>query len=260
MFVTAESILEKPSIKKHFGKKIVSGYPEKLISFEQSILVKNVKNLQSIWDYVSFDLIRNHVDTLEIVTIPVTDKHIEWIRENIKIESFLNMISTHYRKIGCIEIQTFINDTFNQLQKLLDKGVKVTSPKRWRLVDFHDHVSYLYLENTTVNNKLQTIITPYQKGEYTLSQPKNSLDIIIWGKKVKNCVASYEERIGKSLWIFFLEKDGVPFYTVETDMKNYHIKQIVSQCNGSVNSEGRDFAQNLIKEAIKSNKIKEEGN
>jgi hypothetical protein len=161
------------------------------------------------------------------------------------------MIGNHYRKVGCIEINTFINDTFSQLEKLLVKKVSVPAPKRWRLIDFHDHVSYLYLENTTQNNELKTIIKPYNSEEYTVSQPPNSLSIIIWGKKVKNCVASYEERIGKSIWIFFIEKDGVPFYTVETDKtKKYNIKQIVSQCNGSVTDEGRKLAQKLILDAV----------
>jgi hypothetical protein len=33
-------------------------------------------------------------------------------------------------------------------------------------------------------------------------------------------------------------------------MRHYHIKQIVSQCNGSVNQAGQDFAQALIMEAV----------
>jgi len=251
MLFRPEEILNKASIKKHYGTKLTAGYPQALIDFEQSILIENVKTIQSIWSYVSIDLIRNNIDYLEIISLPITKKHTDWILSNIKVESFLNMIGNHYRKVGCIEINTFINDTFSQLEKLLVKKVSVPAPKRWRLIDFHDHVSYLYLENTTQNNELKTIIKPYNSEEYTVSQPPNSLSIIIWGKKVKNCVASYEERIGKSIWIFFIEKDGVPFYTVETDKtKKYNIKQIVSQCNGSVTDEGRKLAQKLILDAV----------
>lgn len=254
MLFTPEELLQKASIKKHYGAKIISGYPQPLVEFEQSILIKNVQKIQSIWSYVSFDLIRNNIDFLEIVSLPIEDTIVEWIRMNMKLESFLNMIGNHYRKVGCIDINTFINDTFNQLNKLLKKDIEVCAPKRWRLIDFHDHISYLYLENTTQNNELKTIIKPYNEGEYTVSQPPNTLSIVIWGKKVKNCVASYEERIGKSLWIFFIEKDGVPLYTVETDKtKKYNIKQIVSQCNGSVNDEGKQLAQKLINSAVKFN-------
>lgn len=251
MLFQPEEFLNKSSIKKYYGTKLKEGYPQVLVDFEQSILIENIKKIQSIWSYVSLDIIRNNIDFLEIVKLPINKKHINWILSNIKVESFLNMIGSHYRKIGCIEINTFINDTFNQLEKLLTKGIEVPAPKRWRLIDFHDHVSYLYLENTTQNNILKTIIKPYKSGEYTVSQPENSLSIIIWGKKVKNCVASYEERIGKSIWIFFIEKDGVPFYTVETDKTKFNIKQIVSQCNGSVSDEGKKLAQDLIREATK---------
>ena len=247
MLTKSQEILNKPSIKKHYGSKLSSDYPQELIEFEQEILVSNVDILKSIWSYISIDLIRNHIDALEIVSLPITDNHIEWLRGNIKLESFLNMVTMHYNKVGCIEIDSFIRDTFNQLGKLLEKNINIAPPKRWRLVDFHDHISYLYLEHTTQNNILKTIIEPYESDGYTVSQPPNSLSIIIWGKKVKNCVASYEERIGKSIWIFFIEKDGVPLYTVETDMsKQYNIRQIVTQCNGSVNEEGRKLAHDLI--------------
>jgi len=255
MLIKPEQILSKPSIKKHYGEKLKTDYPKELIDFEQSILIENVKILQSMWDYISIDLIRNHIDSLEIVSLPIEEAHLEWLKSNIKLESFLNMVSTHYNKVGCIEIDSFIKDTFNQLKKLLEKNVSVKPPKRWRLTEFHDHVSYLYLEHTTQNNVLKTIIEPYSVDDYTVSQPANSLNIIIWGKKVKNCVASYEERIGKSIWIFFIEKDGVPLYTVETDLsKDLHIRQIVSQCNGRVDDEGRALAYKLIMEAFKQNK------
>lgn len=255
MLIKPEEIITKSSIKKHYGQKLKSDYPKELIDFEQEILIENVKILQTIWDYISIDLIRNHIDSLEIVSLPIEEAHIEWLKANIKLESFLNMVTMHYQKVGCIEIDTFIKDTFNQLKKLLEKNVSVKPPKRWRLTEFHDHVSYLYLEHTTQNNVLKTIIEPYSVDDYTVSQPPNSLSIIIWGKKVKNCVASYEERIGKSIWIFFIEKDGVPLYTVETDMsKDLHIRQIVSQCNGRVDDEGRALAHKLIMEAFKQNK------
>jgi hypothetical protein len=182
MQITSD-ILNKPSIKKHYGQKAVSGYPEALIEFEKTVFTKNIETLKKLWPYLSFDLTLNNIDWLEILPIPITQNHNDWLIQNIKPQSFLNMINQHYTKVGCISINTFI-------------------------------------------------------------------EIIIWGKKVKNCVASYEERIGESIWIFFIEKDGVPLYTVETDINHYHIKQIVSQCNGSVDTSGRDFAQALILEAV----------
>jgi len=250
MLISEISLLQKPSIKKHYGLKIQSGYPESLIEFEQSILLSNIKKIQGIWPYLSVDLVRNNIDFLEIVNLPINDSNSDWISQNIKLESFLNMIAMHYRKVGCIEIETFTKDTFNQLSKLIERKIVVSTPKRWRLIDFHDHVSYLYLKNTTKNNQLKTIIEPYVQGKYTLSQPKDTVSIIIWGKKVKNCVASYEERIGEDIWIFFIEKDGIPHYTVETDMKNFRIEQIVSQSNQSVNDEERNMAQTIINNAI----------
>jgi hypothetical protein len=248
----ADQIIKKSSIKKYYGEKIVSGYPEDLINFEQSTLIKNVKILQSIWSYISFDIVLNNISMLEIVNLKLDSDQIKWLRKNIKVESFLNMINRYYEKVGCIETLNTVNDTFDQLKKLLNDGVEVTPPKRWRMVEFHDHISYLYLENTTQNNPIKTLISPYTSGEYTISQPKESLELVMWGKRVKNCVASYEERIGNSIWIFMVTKNGIPTFTAETDMsKKFNIKQIVSQCNGSVSSEDQSIVHQLILSATK---------
>ena len=253
MLIQPNEFLNKPSIQKHYRSKLNNGYPHDLIDFEKNILIENIKNIQSIWSYISIDIICNNIDFLEILNFSITEKNSDWILRNIKIESFLNMIGNYYRKVGCIEANAYIKDVLDQLEKLIAMGVNVTQPKRWRMIDFHDHISYLYLENTTKNNKLKTLIDSYNIGNYIVSQPKNSLDIIIWGKKVKNCVASYEERIGETIWIFFIEKDGLPLYTVETDMtKNLNIKQIKSQCNGIVASNETIIIQKLILDASRN--------
>ena len=245
-----DQIFDKPSIKKHYGIKLISGYPEKLIEFEKTNVVKNTKIIQSIWPYVSFDIIRNHIELLEILNLNLSDDSIDWIRSNTKVESFLNMLDQYHQKTGCIEINNYLRDVFEQLEKLLKKSVEVSAPKRWRMVEFHDHISYLYVENTTNNVPIKTLIEPKTIHGHTIRQPKDTLDLVFWGKKVKNCVASYEERIGKGIWIFLIEKDNRPLYTVETD-KKFNIKQIVTQCNGFVDTMGQNLAHNLILEAVK---------
>lgn len=245
----SNQILEKPSIKRHYGNKLISNYPEKLIEFEKNNLIKNTEVIQSIWPYVSFDIIRNHIELLEILNLNLSQDSIDWIRSHVKVESFLNMLNQYYQKVGCIEIDHYARDTFDQLNKLLEKSVEVSAPKRWRMVEFHDHISDLYLEHTTNNIPIQTLIELKTINEYTIWQPKESLDLVFWGRKVKNCVASYEERIGDGIWIFFIEKNEQPLYTVETDMK-FNIKQIVTQCNGSVNAEQQQLIQDLILKTV----------
>lgn len=248
-----DQILNKPSIKKYYGEKISLGYVQTLIKFEQSCLVKNVGYIQKIWPYLSIDIVFNNIQFLEIIDLNLNEDQIDWLRKNIKLESFLHMIYKYYQKFGSIKTIDTYNDTFNQLKKLINNNVEVTPPKRWRMVEFHDHISYLYLENTTQNNPIKTIISPYSSGEYTISQPSNTIELVVWGKKVKNCVASYEERIGKSIWIFMVSENNVPKFTVETDMnKHFNIKQIVSQCNGHVSKEDSDFVHKLILDSTKN--------
>lgn len=245
-----DQILEKPSIKRHYGNKLISNYPENLIEFEKNNLIKNTEVIQSIWPYVSFDIIRNHIELLEILNLNLNHDSIDWIRSHVKVESFLNMLNQYYKKVGCIEIDYYARDTFDQLNKLLEKSVEVSTPKRWRMVEFHDHISELYLEHTTNNVPIQTLIEPKTINEYTIWQPKESLDLVFWGKKVKNCVASYEDRIGEEIWIFFIEENDRPLYTVETD-KKLNIKQIVTRYNGSVDVDKSNFVQDLIRKALR---------
>lgn len=248
-----DQILNKPSIKKYYGEKISLGYVQTLIEFEQSRLVKNVSHIQKIWPYLSIDIVFNNIEFLEIIDLDLNEDQIDWLRKNIKLESFLHMIYKYHQKFGSIKTIDTYNDTFNQLKKLIRNNVEVTPPKRWRMVEFHDHISYLYLENTTQNNPIKTIISPYTSGEYTISQPSSTIELVVWGKKVKNCVASYEERIGKSIWIFMVSENNVPKFTVETDMsKHFNIKQIVSQCNGHVSKEDSDFVHKLILDSTKN--------
>lgn len=246
----SSAILDKPSIVKYYGEKLISNYPKNLIEYEQKKLIDNVKCIQSIWSYASFDIIKNNIEMLEVLNLNFNDLIIEWIRSNIKLESFMNMLHKHYEKVGCLEFNTYSNDVFSQLEKLLRKSVVVSKPKRWRMVEFHDHISYQYICNTTDNQPIETIVSPKKIGNYTIKQPKDTLDIIMWGKKVKNCVASYEERIGNSIWIFFIEENEYPLYTVETD-KKFNIKQIVGQSNSSVDEKGVELSKKLIMEATK---------
>jgi hypothetical protein len=89
---------------------------------------------------------------------------------------------------------------------------------RWRLVDFHDNISYLFLMRDIVNVEFtdNTIKNPYTEGSWTIYQPKDSVALAMWAQKVRNCVRSREDNVhnGKSE-IVFVERDGVPAYTVE---------------------------------------------
>ena len=244
--------LEKPSVVKYYGEKLISNYPEKLIQYEKKKLVSNAKIIQSILSYVSFDIICNNIEFLEVLEFTESDLVIDWIQSNVKLESFMNMINRYYQKVGCIELKTYMNDIFGQLEKLLKKSVVVSRPKRWRMVDFHDHISYLYICNTTHNQPIKTIINPTKIDNYMIKQPEQTLDIVFWGNKVKNCVASREERIGKGTWIFFIEKDESPLYTVETDKKfNITEIQMVGKNSFNTDNEHRELASKLIMKATK---------
>jgi hypothetical protein len=211
-----------------------------------------------IWSDVTFDLIRVNIDCLEIVKLDfIYDEYdkldwppvFHWLCENITAKSFVHMISRYYKSIGSYKTNDIVRDTLCQLIVLIDKNISVSRPKRWRLMDFHDHISYLYLLNTTKNKPIEFIIEPYSNQEYSIYQPQDTLTLVKWAIRVKNCVASREYKIGKDIWIFFIERNRVPYYTVETTM-DYEIKEIKGPNNSSVTDDECNMALNMIKTAI----------
>jgi hypothetical protein len=129
---------------------------------------------------------------------------------------------------GIEDVNSQLKDTLDQLQKMLKSGTQIvpvthkddgTNKKwRWRLIDFHDNISYLYLmqeiENVEFTNN--TIKNPYQEDSWNVYQPKDSVALAMWAQKVKNCVRNRESNVhnGDSE-IVFIERDGLPAYTVE---------------------------------------------
>jgi hypothetical protein len=165
------------------------------------------------------------------------------------------MLSRVHGKQTLVTIESELRDTLEQLDKILRKSLEpVPKPRRWRLGDFHDHISALYIERSVGNTKYcdDLISTPYRKDNYKVFQPADTAELGKWGREVKNCVLSREGRIlnGESR-IVLIEEEERPKYTVQLrgDMENFTIEEIVGPCNSSLTPEQVSMCTSLIKEA-----------
>lgn len=242
-----------PYFKRYFNSKDIT---EMLSFYEVQNYIKNVIAIDSIWDDIEFDYFQQYHFVIETSVLSHLDNSTikKWMRGNLSLKTFLNMLSVYFPKVGYRDYQTNINDTFSQMTSLLDGGYEVSIPNRWRFVEFHDHISYLYLkrEIKNVEHKNEFIPVPFTKDNWKIRQPKDTLELATWGKKVRNCVLSYENKIiDKESVIVLIEKDGIPKYTFELDYKSPDIiKQKVGIGNSQLTNEETELCTKLIQSVL----------
>lgn len=258
-----------PYFRKYYNRIMVAmndstvqDYDKTKTFFQFFNYVNNISKFYQIWDSIPNDHFQNNREFLESAAIlkEVDCKTIaSWMRENISYESFFNMIRSYLTKNKVGEFCTLLNDTMNQLSKLLSgKKTKntVTRPNRWRLNEFHDHISYQFLKSTTKNREHDNTLipNPVDIDDWVIQQPKDTIELKVWGQQVRNCVASYEDSIlNDKLKIILLLQNSKPKYTVEIEpnvKRGIIIKQMVEQCNRQATPDERKLAETLIARAI----------
>lgn len=243
-----------PYFKRYFNSKDVT---EMVAFYEVQNYIKNIISIDAIWNDIGFDYFQQYHFVIETSVLSHFNNSIlkKWMSENLSHRTFLNMLSVYYPKVGYCVYQTNIADTFSQLVSLLDGGYEVSIPNRWRFVEFHDHISYLYLKKDikNVEHKNEFISIPFTKDKWKVYQPKDTLELAIWGKKVRNCVLSYENKIiNKESVIILIEEDGTPKYTFELDYNSPDIvKQKVGIGNSQLTNEETELCTKLIQSVTK---------
>jgi len=226
---------------------------------------KNISNISVIWSDVPVDYFREHNETINSMnfTRPKA-KAAKWLRENMSYESFFNMVKVHSAKVAnWSELDSVLNDTISQLDDIVDQPkLKLMKPKRWRLGEFHDHITELYVQKDIRNIEYENVHIPtayVRKDGWSAVQPKDTTELAVWASKVRNCVRSYESKIvNDQSKIILIKENDVPKFTVEigaekeVTVASLNIKQAVGYCNKQLTKEERDFVTQLIVEAITS--------
>lgn len=251
-----------------FRRLFISQDLKNLVSFYMiSNYISNINFLTSIWSEITYDYFQNHQEVLTRFDLYSgnNDNGVKtWMRDNMSYATFLHMISHFYSKEGFQRTLEIYTDTVTQLGKILSRyqnmNKEISRPKKWRLEEFHNHMSNLYLESTVTNKKhpVEFISAPVKKDNWKIYQPKDTLDLAMWGRSVRNCVLSYEDAIfSKKSAIFLIEENDKPTYTVELDYKELKkgrvsFRQIVGLTNRSsdLDSEKKNIVANLIESVI----------
>ena len=158
----------------------------------------------------------------------------------------------------------YINDTIKMFKVInRDKTLKdfYNTLKTTTMEELHNKYQLVYqaITNAKIEQEYQEVISQlnvqeYDNGEFSITIPKTTQDIINEGKALHHCVGVYVDKvIRREDMIYFLRKDrNVPYVTIEVKDKK------VTQIEGDMNNRfiGKDTPEyNAIKEWAALNKF-----
>lgn len=257
----SEDSLNSPFFSTPFFRKYVASQDlSDLVQFYLLVnYIKNVNMIYSIWKTVPVDYFQNFAEILQKFELHnVKPNTYEWLGNNMSSHTFLHMIAHFYSRNKYQDVIEQYTDAMKQLSEIIDRNYEVSPPNRWRLQDFHDYMSHLYMKSTVINKEHNNefLPLPVEVNGYKLYQPKDTLELAVWGKRVRNCVLSYENKIiANNSVIVLIEENENPKYTVELDyesLKNgdLQVKQVVGIANSSLNSDERSKVSDLLNQVI----------
>lgn len=158
----------------------------------------------------------------------------------------------------------YINDTIKMYKVInRDKTLKdfYNTLKTTTMEELHDKYQLVYkaITNAKIEQEYQEVISQlnvqeYDNGEFSITIPKTTKDIINEGKALHHCVGVYVDKIvRREDMIYFLRKDkNIPYVTIE--VKDKKVTQVEGDMNNRFISKNTP-EYNAIKEWAKLNKF-----
>jgi hypothetical protein len=246
-------------------------------------LVQSIDYVNKIWPDCPIDYYQTHTTDLLGVRLDryLPERTITWLRTNMQPASFFNILKQHYtlQFYSTTErdrirystpadtgIVTFSfaewNDTLSMLDNVLENGMPVTAPKRWRLTEFHDHVQVeawkIKNPNVSLSQDLFPVPVKVEVGDerWSFFQPHGTHQLSAWGEAVRNCVGDvkeYAEGVRKKKhFIVLCMVDNKPQFTVQlkVDMGMMSVSQIVGMSNRRLTDEQKDAYTQAFSKAL----------
>ena len=135
---------------------------------------------------------------------------------------------------------------------ILSADKTLTTPKRWRITEFHDHVQAEAWKVEHTNQTLPQDLFPapvkvqVNEQTWTFIQPHDLHQLAAWGQAVRNCVGNakhYADDVKKKKHFIVLAMvDHKPLFTIQLEVNNgmMSVKQIKGVANQSLSNNERD--------------------
>lgn len=256
---------------------------------ELQVFIDSVCHIKCIWRDMDINYLHSRYHHLS--RIEISGYHSEtaypWLRENLPVESFLNMQCKSYdthldrainasyttrvdSRTGNVHMYDHVwRDTYQMLTQCIAANLDQAKlkPKRWRMQDWHDH---LMAETWKLSNPLTSLpqklfpepikvplrgiaslAEPDVISNYTFLQPLDTHMLAHWGRTVRNCVGShgYADGIKKYRHMIVLVMiDSTPRYTVQLTVDCGIMH--VAQIADVANKNLNTFDRNLVEQQL----------
>lgn len=252
----------------------------------------SVYEIKDIYKDMDLNLLHSRYDWLCMTVMPgyhSSTGH-NWLRENLPVQSFLNMLEQHYKHE--VETKEYRNtdsttgnqhvymhlwrDTYEMLtQCIAAERTDNLKPRRWRMQDFHDHLMAeswkIQNPNVALPQKLfpspirvsfNDVINYTQSGtlssdgDFKFFQPIDTHQLAAWGRAVRNCVGGgygYAEGIKKMKHLIVLCMiNNKPRYTIQLTVDNgvMNVDQIADIGNKRLSDVERSNVEYAFKSAL----------
>jgi hypothetical protein len=245
-------------------------------------LVEAIDYINKIWPDCPVDFYQNHIEYLIGTRLDrcVGEKTKAWLRTHMQPASFFHILKknyedqindkssslSYYTNSGTGKLTFYFsewNDTLSMLDDVLNNGMTIDPPKRWRLTEFHDHVQAEAWKIKHPNASLPQDLFPspikVEVGDerWSFFQPHDTHQLSEWGQAVRNCVGNASEYATgvrkKKHFIVFCMVDGKPKFTVQlkVEMGMMSVSQIVGTSNQRLTQEQKDSYTEAFGKALK---------
>jgi hypothetical protein len=244
-------------------------------------LFERIQYVNRIWPDCPIDYYQTHIDMLlgirTIGRYKTKDNVGAWLQEHMPVTSFFTIMSKFYEEEskGVRSTYNYSNelginqyffhswsDTVNMIGDILDKGVDLAPPKRWRIDEFHDYVQAESWKLTNKNESLPQDLFPtpikvaLSSSSWSFFQPIDTHQLAQWGQAVRNCVGNathYAEDVRKKKHFIVLAMvDNKPQFTIqlEVNMGLMSVKQIAGIANARLNAETEELYKTSFAKAL----------
>lgn len=219
----------------------------------------SVYDIKEVYRDIDHNLLHSRFDWLSKLEMPNYHSPTghQWMRENLPVESFLNMLYQKYKQQSELDRQRSESggyllscdsatgqrhvymadwrDTYQMLTQCITAGrTDNIKPRRWRLMEWHDHLMAETWKISNPNVDLPQKLFPQpikveqcndgEEVKYSFFQPHDTHQLAAWGRAVRNCVGGghgYADGIKKMTHLIILTMiNGQPRYTIQLSVDN----------------------------------------
>ena len=219
----------------------------------------SVYDIKEVYRDIDHNLLHSRFDWLSKLEMPNYHSPTgrQWMRENLPVESFLNMLYQKYKQQSELDRQRSESggyllscnsatgqrhvymadwrDTYQMLTQCIAAGhTDNIKPRRWRLMEWHDHLMAETWKISNPNVDLPQKLFPQpikveqcndgEEVKYSFFQPHDTHQLAAWGRAVRNCVGGghgYADGIKKMTHLIILTMiNGQPRYTIQLSVDN----------------------------------------